>query len=312
MRAFRITLPYLILAISLLGCTSINSSSSRTPFIRVDGDFPNTRIANVVTQEAIVTRGKGTSGGALKSIRAKLSKKPNQDNEEAIVAPLQDALAGFDVRAELARELDTYGRKGLPFPITEVESRSQPITDLATRLQTQEEGGLLILDTEYFFTPDYSALRVETTASLLSKDAAPEPRSSKTNKTTKEGRDNPKPVYANEIIVHWEVPLDSREDPLSYWLNDGGKNVQTALHEALRESARLLVWDLNDPNGTLNGKTTSQSFTIVNPQGEGTTRIKGVLVMETVKRYIVRLKGGKLLSMPNPKPEPVMRRNPKA
>lgn len=311
MRVFRITLPYLLLAISLVGCTSMGSSSSRTPFARVDGDFPDTRIANVVIQEGIVTRGKGNAGGALESLRAKLGKKSDQNSEEAIVAPLRDALAEIDVRAVLARELDTYGRKGLPFPITEVESRSEPISDLATRLQTLEEGGLLILNTEYFFSPDYSALRVETTASLLAKEAAAEPRTKKTKKA-KEGRDNNKPVYGNEIIVHWEVPSESRQDPLSYWLTDAGKNIQSALREALRESARLLVWDLNDPDGARNGKTKPQSFTIVDPDGEGTTRIKGVLVMETVKRYIVRLKGGQLLSMPNPKPEPTGGRRPKA
>lgn len=308
MRSFRIPLSCLFLAISLAGCASIGPSSSRTPFAPMDADFPSTRIASVVIQDDIVTRSEGTSSGAIDSIRSKLNKKTKQD--EAIVAPLREALSNVDVRAELARELDAYGRKGLPFPITEVESRTQPITDPASRLQTMDEGALLILDTDYFFTPDYTALRVETTASLLTKDAA-DARPNKTKKN-KETRGRSKPVYANDILVHWEVPVETRQDPLSFWLENNGKNVQQALQQALRESARLLVWDLNDPNGTRANKSKAQSFTIANPQGEGSTRVKGVLVMETIKRYIIRLKGGQLLSMPNPKPDTTPRRAPNA
>lgn len=310
MRTFRITLPCLLLATTLVGCASIGPSASRTPFTQVDGDFPDTRIASIVTQDGIVARGEGTSGGVLDTLRAKLGKKPKDNRNEAIVTPLRDALAGVDVRAELARELDVYGRKGLPFPITEVESRSQPISDPASRLQVLDEGALLLLNTEYFFTPDYSALRVETTATLTAKRTPVDGQAKKKEK--KEVRQSAKPVYANEIIVHWEVPLESRDDPLSYWLADGGKNVQNALVQALRESARLLVWDLNDPNGTRGGKTKAQSFTIADPKGEGSTRVKGILVMETLKRYIIRLKSGELLSVPNPKPESTSRRNPNA
>lgn len=309
MRTFRIPLSMLFLAISLVGCASIGSSPGRTPFTQLDGDFPSTRIASVVIQDDIVARGEGASAGVIESIRSKINQEPKQD--EAIVAPVRDALAGVDVRAELARELDAYGRKGLPFPITEVESRTQPITDPASRLQSLDEGGLLILATEYFFTPDYTALRVETAASLMTKEAVANTRSNKA-RNAKEERGRNKPVYANQILVHWEVPVENREDPLSFWLASNGKNVQKALREALRESARLLVWDLNDPNGTRENKIKAQSFTIANPDGEGSTRVRGVLVMETIKRYIIRLKGGQLLSMPNPKPEPAPRGAPNA
>lgn len=301
MRTFQNALSALLLASTITGCAAVGSSSSRTPFTAVSGDFPDTRVASIVVQDGIVTRSEGSA--------ARISKKPAAGNSDPTVAPLQEALAHVDVRADLARELETHGRRGLPFPITEVESRSQPISDPASRLVVLDEGALLVLETEYFFTPDYRALRVETTASLVAKRSAIDSRPSKKGK---DSSDSAKELYSNEIIVHWEAPSEGRDDPLSYWLANDGKNAENALLQALRESARLLAWDMNDTNGTRSRKTKAQSFTIADPEGEGSTRVKGVLVMETVKRYIIRLNGGELLSVPNPKAEADTRRNPNA
>jgi hypothetical protein len=291
-------LALLLVMTVLTGCAT-GRSDHRTPFAVDATDFPETRVTSVIEQDELLVRSAGKSG-LFASKRSKGDAAPG----EAAVAGLQDAVAAINVRSEMAQELEKNGRKGFPFPISDVESRAFALTEPAARLQSYDEGALLLVESEYYFTPDYMGLRVESKATLFAKGSA------LGSKAGKKGGDTPETVYANTIIVSWEVPQSAQDDPLSYWLVNDGAQAVDALRDALREAARLLVWDINDYNGKVKSKIKPEAFALADPKGSGMTSVKGTLILETVLRMIVRLPSGELLSLPNPEPQQAARRDP--
>ena len=171
----------------------------------------------------------------------------------ALAAPLQAALTGRDVDAQLRVALD---------------QRLLRVTRLATRpARLQKEGGeivslqqlqlsradaVLLLRSSYSLSPDCSTLELGLRALLMPRSAALRQSAGlkpALPKTLKEEQ----ALYRNTIVFRSRLPeagpdpLDNREQ----WLVDGGYPLQQALDEGITELSAALAEDLRSKPGAM-------------------------------------------------------------
>lgn len=282
----------LLLVTVLAACTS----PGRVTHVDQHAEHVGVKVVSIVTQSDVAA---ADDEHARSLVSQPVAKFEFNNNKRTQAQPpnlaLRDALAVVDVRGELAKNLSTDLAKGAPFSITSLEPRQAPFADLDRELHTLGDSGLLVLDTVYYLTANLRALRVETRATLYS--PAP-PAKTKKGKPT----EAPLPIitYSNTLVVHQEVLPAHSKKPQDYWMLDEGRVGIDALRFALRETARLLIWDINDQQQPAKAFRRAATFPIASPDRTGNTEIKGSLVMETVARYLVRSSNGQLYSLPNP------------
>lgn len=281
-----------VLAMSVASCANpvrITHLDEHTEHIGV-------KVVSIVSQSDVVAAEDEHARSLISVPIAKFEYANKHSTTQVPSLALRDALAMVDMRGELAKNLATDLAQGAPFTITSVEPRQFALANLDQTLRDQPEVGLLLLDTVYYFTANLRALRIETRATLYRHP--PLPKHNKKRSPAPPAA--PVMTYNNTLIVHHEVLPAYTKKPQDYWLLDDGRRGIETLRSALREMARLLVWDINDQHQPSKKSRRTMEFSIAAYDRPGLTQIKGRLVMETVTRYLVRASDGALYSLPNP------------
>lgn len=285
----------------LAGCfpaSQLSSVAARETSIK------DARVTSIIEQEEIVIRPidpKPKTSPLWSSFRDKFSRRPTRSvNSGGDPEAIRTAVGNIDVRQELAQELANNLERGSPFPVVSIDSRRQTKSTATEQLASQAEDGLIVLRANYFFTPDLRAFRVETHVAMYAKSVTD------TSAKGRKSKDSGRPFFENQIIIHTEIPAQDSANAFDYWTRDQGANAIDVMRQSLRETARLLVWELNDTEQKLaSGKL--QTWTLLEGSDQNAVQVKGTLVLETVKRQIIRLDNGNLLSIPNTKREAALR-----
>lgn len=208
-----------------------------------------------------------------------------EDAEEEVSAELEtvrDAVENYDALDVLSYQINAAFRGNKAFVVKNIHSTSEPMLDFVEYLQSIPEDGLLLLSTQYFFSADMRALRVETNVELYLKNPG-------------EGKKAGRTVYSNELVYHEQVDAPTPEQAAETWASDDGEKVVAALDAGLAEIARLLLLDLS---GTAPKKASKKSWTIADMKKAGDVKISGTVLRSENNRVVMRHTSGVLMSIP--------------
>lgn len=209
----------------------------------------------------------------------------DEDVEEEVSPELEavrDAVENYDALDVLSYQINAAFRGNKAFVVKNIHSASEHMTDFTEYLQSIPEDGLLLLSTEYFFSADMRALRIETNVGLYLKNPG-------------EGKKAGRTVYSNELVYHEQVDAPSPEQAAEAWAQDDGEKVIEALDAGLAEISRLLLLDLT---GATPKKASKKTWTIADMKKSGDIKISGTLVRSENNRIVVRHATGVLMSIP--------------
>jgi hypothetical protein len=221
---------------------------------------------------------------------------------EATIAPVRDALLDYDVGAKVSAALQgelakMSWAKGAAFEVQRVAADKQ----LATWVAQCGTDTLLSIQTDYRLTPSFDALMVSLYVSL-------HPRTSPANKDAKTIGKLPPALYANTFAVtqapgrgglYGTTPAEWA----TFWATDGGRPAKETLDRAIREAARLVAYDLEQPERPKNGlykATAGESSRTVTPSSfdvAATPVLQGYVERAEDDRAWVRLPAGSLISV---------------
>lgn len=208
-----------------------------------------------------------------------------EEVEEEVSAELEtvrDAVENYDALDVLSYQINAAFRGNKAFVVKNIHSASEHMADFAEYLQSIPEDGLLLLSTQYFFSADMRALRVETNVGLYLKNPG-------------EGKKAGRTVYSNELVYHEQIDAPSPEQAAEAWAQDDGEKVIAALDAGLAEISRLLLLDLS---GSAPKKASKKSWTIADMKKAGDVKISGTVLRSENNRVVMRHATGVLMSIP--------------
>lgn len=209
----------------------------------------------------------------------------DEEVEEEVSAELEtvrDAVENYDALDVLSYQINAAFRGNKAFVVKNIHSTSEPMLDFVEYLQSIPEDGLLLLSTQYFFSADMRALRVETNVGLYLKNPG-------------EGKKAGRTVYSNELVYHEQIDAPTPEQAAEAWASDDGEKVVAALDAGLAEIARLLLLDLS---GTTPKKASKKSWTIADMKKAGDVKVSGTVLRSENNRVVMRHTSGVLMSIP--------------
>jgi hypothetical protein len=201
----------------------------------------------VVANSSAATAQYGLLGALISSAVDAGVNASRASDAEAAVRPLRDALLGFDFDAAFRQDLERQ-LASVPWLAAQgtTVSKQGDVDHQRAVIVSSKAVNVLLVDTAYEMTPDFSALRVGAYVSLMPSAPAPDGESRSQRQQRLLDATNPaKALYFDTITV--EAALEAKGTPeanRARWAADGGEALKRALPFEAAELARLVAVDL--------------------------------------------------------------------
>jgi len=182
-----------------------------------------------------------SSGGIAASIiggviDASIDKARARD-AEAAVAPLRKAMAGYDVRPTLQEAFrQVFANNAGPLAFQSVDIA--PAIDAATGkriVNSATTDAVLIVRLDHRFTPSFSHIRIDATATLYARKASLAAET--TGKLTV--------LYSNQFLLLIDRPrAQGYSSYVAYWAQDNAAQLKETLATSFQEIAEMIAFDL--------------------------------------------------------------------
>lgn len=186
-----------------------------------------------------------TGGGLLPLIIDASRNHSRASAAEGAMRPIRDALADYDVGAELQHALATR-LKAIPWlHMKKVEVAhdrgAKPIPPL---LAASPEDALLLVTPSYVLSSDFTVLHFETDVRVVPRAAHLIPADAGENAEKRMA-----PLYKTRISHRTAATVqgDSIIAASNAWTNDGGKQIKDAFRESIRTTADQIIEALSHP-----------------------------------------------------------------
>jgi hypothetical protein len=205
-------------------------------------------IGTDITQSNITA---ATGGGLIFALIDAGIENSRAKKAEKHVVPVRDALIGYNLGEVLNASLKAQlaprdWLKAGTFNIQQVPT----LASLNDWIKNAEGDSLLLINTQYRFSPKFDAITVSARVSL-------HPKQGPLTAQTKVHQNLPPLVYFNAFsatfrMSDWPAEAPDAEAAVKLWAEDGGKRARAALDAGAEEIARMLAFDLEQP-GTVGG-----------------------------------------------------------
>jgi len=165
---------------------------------------------------------------------------------EQIIIPVRNALVGFDANGLLSTAVQQELGPISWLKEAKIENGQLAGKDaLDNVLKKTLANSVLILETDYYFTPKFEAIVVTTKVSLHARSA------SLRAKAERRASDEAVLLYYNKLSALSYLPdspvgLD-KSVAANRWAEENGKKAKAALETGLREVAKMIAFDLAQP-----------------------------------------------------------------
>lgn len=271
----------------LTGCVELHKPLSPEALARIN----KIDVRNMVVQDEMVIRAQSpgvaaaAGGGLIPALIDSAIAKSRQNEIDQLVASFYESAGNYDARATLATAANKLR-----------QLCEQKVNQVVTtpRVMTQDEriellaamgksNGLLNIQTEYTFSPDFQRLLMIARAQLWAND----------------GSSN-EPSYQN-VLTYESKPLGAGLlYSIQAWSKDAAHPYKSTLEEAHSEVMRMIALDLkcadDKPKREAGGAIhiTPMPFNYLLVQ----TQLTGTVLEENAERMILRNKAGILYSIP--------------
>jgi hypothetical protein len=230
----------------------------------------------VVVQAANPGATAALGGGLIGALIDSSVSEGRQNTIQAMINPFYAAVDDVDFRKDLWSALDTsfkgdYALKLNGFTKTALRSNKNPAADLP------KGRSVLLVNTEYTLTPDYSRLNMTTWATVW-----------------QSGVD--KPVYLNQFIYQSSATGAGNTESIKQWSANKGERYRNVIAEGIAETVAMLKLDL------ASGATDSaqaKSVVLKKVDGAATLNVTGPVLSEQSGRVIARHSDGHVYSLAN-------------
>ena len=215
-------------------------------------------------------------GGLIGALIDSSISEGRQNAVHALVNPFYASVDDVDVRKDLWAALDSsfkgdYALKLNGFTKTALRSNKNPAADLP------KGKSVLLVNTEYTLTPDYTRLNMTTWATVW-----------------QSGVD--KPVYLNQFIYQSSATGAGNAESIKQWSANKGERYRTVIAEGIAETIAMLKLDLasgaTDP-------AQAKSVVLKKVDGAATLNVTGSVLSEQTGRVIARHTDGHVYSLAN-------------
>jgi hypothetical protein len=204
-------------------------------------------IGTDITQSNITA---ATGGGLIFALIDAGIENSRAKKAEKHVVPVRDALIGYNLGDVLNSSLKSRlasrdWLKAGSFNIQQVST----LESLDSWIKNADGDGLLLVNTQYRFTPKFDGITISARISI-------HPKQGPLVAQAKPYQNLPPLIYYNAFsatiwMSDWPAQSPDAEAAVKLWAEEGGKRARTALDLGADEIARMLAFDLEQP-GTVN------------------------------------------------------------
>lgn len=200
--------------------------------------FESSTIRIIQTQQELVVQidpsmtTTAMGGGALWALVDMAVESSRTKKAESLIIPIRNALIDFPV-------MESF-KSGVESELGRIEWLGVPTVELRTGIKgatpsNPSAAGLVLLETEYYLTPDFSALVFASKVSVFA------PRGGSANS-------KPGPIYRKDFESHQSLPnKSSKELAARAWGENNGERIKAALTVAMTGVTKDIQRGLSSP-----------------------------------------------------------------